>query len=132
MIFFFSNPTIAVRFFFQLIILFLSWFLDDNSNPTIFTHVQDKQVLLEEHETNWKQILNDNPDELKVHFTHLNTKLVNILNEKCQLTRKVNILLDNKNKAQSRVDELEDQMTNTKEELTRMAAQHDRVKVRNV
>lgn len=90
--------------------------------------LQDKQVLLEEHETNWKQILNDNPDELKVHFTHLNTKLVNILNEKCQLTRKVNILLDNKNKAQSRVDELEDQMTNTKEELTRMAAQHDRVK----
>lgn len=115
-----------------MIILFLSWFLDDNSNPTIFTHVQDKQVLLEEHETNWKQILNDNPDELKVHLTHLNTKLVNILNEKCQLTRKVNILLDNKNKAQSRVDELEDQMTNTKDELTRMAAQHDRVKVRNV
>ncbi|KAI5749814.1 hypothetical protein M8J76_010394 [Diaphorina citri] len=90
--------------------------------------VQDKQVILHEHESNWSKVLEENPDELKTHLTHLNTKLVNVLNEKCQLTRKVNILIDSKNAAQSKIATLEEHVTNMKAELVRMTAQHDKVK----
>uniref|UniRef100_A0A8D8T8K0 Centrosomal protein of 290 kDa n=1 Tax=Cacopsylla melanoneura TaxID=428564 RepID=A0A8D8T8K0_9HEMI len=91
--------------------------------------LQDKQIILQEHETNWVKLLESDPDEMKTHLTHMNTKLVNILNEKCQLTRKVNILLETKSFAQTKIDTLEDQVTKLKADIVRMGAHHEKVKV---
>ncbi|KAL1464105.1 hypothetical protein WDU94_003783, partial [Cyamophila willieti] len=88
----------------------------------------DKQIIIQEHETNWDKLLESDPDELKTHLTHLNTKLVNILNEKCQLTRKVNILLETKSSAQNKIDTLEDQVTNLKADIVKLEAHHEKVK----